>query len=59
MVIFTIWAVTFSAYIAGACAQGMNQQKYRWKKDLLVLFFLLLSFYFGIVLVGYVHRNPL
>lgn len=58
MLIYYIWLVTFSAYIAGACAQGMSQAKYGWKKDLTVLFFLLSSWYFSIVLVGYVAKNP-
>lgn len=52
MAILYLLGCSFFGYLAGACAQGMNQQKYRWKKDLLVLFLLLLSFYFGIVLVG-------
>lgn len=58
MLLLYIWGVTFSAYIAGACAEGMNRHKYGWKKDLVILFFLLLSWYFSIVLVGYVSLNP-
>ena len=58
MLILYVWGMTFSAYIAGACAQGMSQNKYGWKKDLIVIFFLLLSWYFSVVLVGYVSRNP-
>jgi hypothetical protein len=59
MLILYIWLVTLPAYIAGACGQGMRQEKYGWKKDLIVLFFWLISWYFSIVLVGYVSRNPL
>jgi len=57
MIIFTIWGVTFSAYLAGACAQGMRQEKYGWKKSAVVLFFLLLSWYLSIVLVGQVSTG--
>lgn len=54
MLIWIIWLVVLSAYIAGACGQGM---KNGWKKDLTVLFFLLSSWYFSIVLVGYLTKG--
>jgi ABC-type Mn2+/Zn2+ transport system permease subunit len=59
MTIFYIILCSFFGYVAGACAQGMNSYKYGWKKDVIVLIFLLASFYFGVVLVGYVKGNPL
>lgn len=58
MVIFYIFLCSFFGYLAGACAQGMNRYKYGWKKDSLVILFLLISWYFGVVLVGHVIRNP-
>lgn len=58
MALLLIFAVIISAYIAGACAEGMNRYKYGWKKDAVVLFFLILSCFFAVVLVGYVSRNP-
>jgi ABC-type Mn2+/Zn2+ transport system permease subunit len=58
MAIFYIIFCSLFGYMAGACAQGMSNHKYGWKKDIIVLIFLLSSFYFGVVLVGYVSRNP-
>jgi hypothetical protein len=57
MVIFYIFACSFFGYLAGACAEGMNRYKYGWKKDLIVIVFLILSFYFGAALVGYTTKN--
>ena len=57
MALFYIFLCSFFGYWAGACAQGMNRYKYGWKKDVVILFFLLLSWYFGAVLVGYTSRN--
>ena len=56
MAIFYILFCSLFGYMAGACAEGMSNYKYGWKKDIIVLFFLLASFYFGIALVGYVRK---
>jgi hypothetical protein len=48
---------SFFAYAAGACAQGMDNHKYGWKKDLIIIFFLFASWYFSIALIGYVVHN--
>lgn len=47
----------FFAYTAGACAQGMNQRQYGWRKDLIVLFFLIASWYFSIAMLGYATKG--
>lgn len=56
MVLFTIFGIIFSAYIAGACGEGMRQT---WKKNAIIIFFLLMSVYFCIALIGQVSSNPL
>lgn len=45
---------SFFAYIAGATAQGMRNG---WKKDLIVLFFLIASWYFSIAMLGYATKG--
>jgi len=55
MLIWYIFLSSFFAYIAGACGEGMRNGA---KKNLIILFFLMASWYVSIVIVGYVHRNP-
>ena len=57
MVIFCMLLASFFAYAAGACAQGMDNHKYGWKKDFIIIFFLFASWYFSIALIGYVVKN--
>lgn len=58
MVITFMLLASLFAYIAGACGQGMSNEKYRWKKDLTIIFFLCVSWYFSVVMIGYVEKNP-
>jgi Co/Zn/Cd efflux system component len=56
MIVYTIFIIILFAYIAGACGEGMRQT---WKKNAIIIFFLLMSAYFCVALIGQVSSNPL